>query len=192
MSIKHSLLVLLSEGDRYGYELRAEFEGRTGGVWPLNVGQVYSTLDRLERDGLVMREDVDGERQVRYSLAGMGRTALAAWWASPVPVAKVGRDDVALKIALAASTAGVDVMEVIHAQRRSVMSSLQDLNRAKRAGSDEAWELVADALIFRAEAEVRWLDHTAARLTQRPRHRVARPKTEPSEQRSSNTEEVRG
>lgn len=191
MSIRHSLLVLLSESDRYGYELRTEFEGRTGGVWPLNVGQVYSTLDRLERDGLVTREDVDGERQVRYSLSDAGRAALSAWWASPVPVSKVGRDDVALKIALAASTAGVDVVDVIREQRRSVMSALQDLNRAKRAGSDEAWELVADALIFRAEAEVRWLDHTAARLAQRPRHPVSRPATEPSAQHSSQSEEVR-
>ncbi|NYI42415.1 PadR family transcriptional regulator [Demequina lutea] len=191
MSIRHSLLVLLSESDRYGYELRTEFEGRTGGVWPLNVGQVYSTLDRLERDGLVTREDVDGERQVRYSLSDAGRAALSAWWASPVPVSKVGRDDVALKIALAASTAGVDVVDVIRAQRRSVMSALQDLNRAKRAGSDEAWELVADALIFRAEAEVRWLDHTAARLARRPRHPVSQPATEPSEQHSSQSEEVR-
>ncbi|HZL80331.1 MAG TPA: PadR family transcriptional regulator [Demequina sp.] len=191
MSIRHSLLVLLSESDRYGYELRTEFEGRTGGVWPLNVGQVYSTLDRLERDGLVTREDVDGERQVRYSLSDAGRAALSAWWASPVPVSKVGRDDVALKIALAASTAGVDVVDVIRAQRRSVMSALQDLNRAKRSGSDEAWELVADALIFRAEAEVRWLDHTAARLARRSRHPGSQPATEPSKQHTSKSEEVR-
>ncbi|WP_084074411.1 PadR family transcriptional regulator [Demequina sp. NBRC 110052] len=167
MSIKHSLLVLLGEGDRYGYELRQEFEGRTGGVWPLNVGQVYTTLERLERDGLVTREESDGGRQVRYRLADVGRTEVEQWWSSPVPVQKVGRDDVALKIALAASTPGVDVLAVIHAQRRAVMTSLQDLNRAKRTGSDEAWELVADALIFRAEAEVRWLDHTEARLAQR-------------------------
>lgn len=169
MSIKHSLLVLLGEGDRYGYELRQEFEGRTGGVWPLNVGQVYTTLERLERDGLVLRAAADGERQVRYSLSDAGRAEIDAWWSQPVPVQKVGRDDVALKIALAASTPGVDVLAVIHAQRRAVMSSLQDLNRAKRAGGDDAWELVADALIFRAEAEVRWLDHTETRLAQRGR-----------------------
>lgn len=167
VSIKHSLLVLLAEGDRYGYELRQEFEGRTGGVWPLNVGQVYTTLERLERDGLVTREESDSGRQVRYRLADAGRAEVQQWWSSPVPVQKVGRDDVALKIALAASTPGVDVLAVIHAQRRAVMASLQDLNRAKRTGGDEAWELVADALIFRAEAEVRWLDHTETRLAQR-------------------------
>ncbi len=53
MSVRHSLLALLEEGPRYGYQLRSEFEHRTAAAWPLNVGQVYSTLARLERDGLV-------------------------------------------------------------------------------------------------------------------------------------------
>ncbi len=173
MSIKHSLLVLLGEGDRYGYELRAEFEARTGGVWPLNVGQVYSTLERLERDGQVERLDVDDERQVRYSLTAVGRSAADEWWATPVEAARAGRDDVALKIALAVSTPGVDAAAVIHEQRRSVMAALQELTRTKRASNDEAWDLVADALIFRAEAEVRWLDHTQARLALKTGRRVA-------------------
>jgi DNA-binding PadR family transcriptional regulator len=53
MSVRHALLALLSEGPKYGLQLREEFEARTGDVWPLNVGQVYTTLQRLERDGLV-------------------------------------------------------------------------------------------------------------------------------------------
>ncbi|WP_062385730.1 PadR family transcriptional regulator [Demequina iriomotensis] len=165
MSVKHSLLVLLGDGDRYGYELRAEFEQRTGGVWPLNVGQVYSTLERLERDGLVLRAAAGDERQVRYALTEAGRAEVGAWWATPVPVANVGRDDVALKIALAVTSPGVDAGAVIHEQRRAVMTSLQELNRTKRASTDAAWDLVADALIFRAEAEIRWLDHTEQRLS---------------------------
>jgi DNA-binding PadR family transcriptional regulator len=179
MSIRHSLLVLLTEGDHYGYELRQEFEGRTGGVWPLNVGQVYSTLDRLERDALVVRTDIDGERQVRYSLTDAGRDEVRAWWSRPVPVSKLPRDDVALKIALAVATPSVDVAAVMHTQRRAVMSSLQDLTRAKRA-DDDAWDLVADALIFRAEAEVRWLDHTAARLAMRRANSPTSPSGSPS------------
>ncbi len=173
MSIKHSLLVLLAEGDRYGYELRAEFEARTGGVWPLNVGQVYSTLERLERDGCVARLDTDDERQVRYALTDAGRDMAEAWWATPVEAARAGRDDVALKVALAVSTPSVDAGAVIHEQRRAVMASLQELTRTKRASDDEAWDLVADALIFRAEAEIRWLDHTQARLALKTGRRVA-------------------
>jgi DNA-binding PadR family transcriptional regulator len=50
VSVRHALLALLSEGPKYGLQLREEFEARTGEVWPLNVGQVYTTLQRLERD----------------------------------------------------------------------------------------------------------------------------------------------
>ena len=57
MSVRHALLALLSEGPKYGLQLREEFEARTGEVWPLNVGQVYTTLQRLERDGLVESDD---------------------------------------------------------------------------------------------------------------------------------------
>ena len=60
MSVRHALLALLSEGPKYGLQLRHEFEERTGEVWPLNVGQVYTTLQRLERDGLI-ESDGDGE-----------------------------------------------------------------------------------------------------------------------------------
>ena len=60
MSVRHALLALLSEGPKYGLQLRQEFEERTGDVWPLNVGQVYTTLQRLERDGLVESDD-DGD-----------------------------------------------------------------------------------------------------------------------------------
>lgn len=175
MSIKHSLLALLAEDDRYGYELRTEFETRTGGAWPLNIGQVYSTLERLERDGLVLRANPDDERQVRYSLTPSGRDEVTRWWTASVPVARIGRDDVALKIALAVASPGIDAGAVIHEQRRDAMASLQELNRTKRSSTDAAWELVADALIFRAEAEIRWLDHTEQRLALTRRRAPAPP-----------------
>ena len=63
------MLALLSEGPKYGLRLQNEFEARTGKVWPLNVGQVYTTLQRLERDGLVETDDGEGERsQKRYRI----------------------------------------------------------------------------------------------------------------------------
>ena len=185
MSIRDSLLVLLAEGDHYGYELRAEFEARTGGAWPLNIGQVYSTLDRLERDGLVTRREADDARQVHYALTEAGRVAAEAWWASPVPVERVARDDVALKIALAIATPGVDVAEVIQTQRRAAMSSLQALTRAKNIDATDSWSVIADALIFRAEAEVRWLDHTEATLTRRGARADDRPERANPSQREN-------
>lgn len=168
MSIKQALLALLSTGDRYGYELRAEFEAATGGVWPLNIGQVYTTLDRLERDGLVSRTDGDDARQVHYALTQAGRDGAAAWWTTPVEAGAPGRDDAALKIALALSVPGVDVAHVIQVERAAVLARMQDLTRARHGSGerDSAWALVADAMIFRAEAEIRWLDHTAGRLAQ--------------------------
>jgi len=169
MSIKQALLALLTEGEQYGYELRAGFEARTGGAWPLNIGQVYTTLDRLEKSGLVERRVPDAEGRVHYGLTHAGRTATEEWWVTPAPHPSPGRDDVAMKIALAVSIPGADVARVIQVQRKSTMETLQDLTRAKRASADDddAWELVADSLIFRAEAEIRWLDHTESKLAQR-------------------------
>jgi len=169
MSIKQALLALLTEGEQYGYELRAGFEARTGGAWPLNIGQVYTTLDRLEKSGLVERREPDAEGHVHYGLTDAGRASADEWWVTPAPHPSPGRDDVAMKIALAVSIPGADVARVIQVQRRSTMETLQDLTRAKRASADgdDAWELVADSLIFRAEAELRWLDHTETRLAQR-------------------------
>ncbi len=168
MSVKNALLALLVEGEQYGYELRAGFEERTGGAWPLNIGQVYTTLDRLERDGMVERHEADADRQVFYSLTDAGRAEAEDWWVTPTGSTGPSRDDVALKVTLAATSPGVDVRAVIQAQRKATMSTLQDLTRTKRASADrgDAWELVADAMIFRAEAEVRWLDHTESRLSQ--------------------------
>ncbi|WP_291381428.1 PadR family transcriptional regulator [Demequina sp.] len=169
MSVKNALLALLVEGEQYGYELRAGFEERTGGAWPLNIGQVYTTLDRLERDGMVERHEADADRQVFYSLTDAGRAEAEDWWVTPTGATVPSRDDVALKVALAATSPGVDVRAVIQTQRKATMSMLQDLTRTKRASADrdDAWELVADAMIFRAEAEVRWLDHTESRLSRR-------------------------
>ena len=63
MSIRQGILAMLAAGPRYGYQLRTEFEERTGGTWPLNIGQVYTTLSRLERDGLVDRDRGDRRRR---------------------------------------------------------------------------------------------------------------------------------
>ena len=177
MSVKQALLALLTEGEQYGYELRASFEARTGGAWPLNIGQVYTTLDRLERGGLVERRDPDAEGHVHYGLTDEGRVAAETWWITPAPHPSPGRDDVAMKIALAVSLPDADVARVIQIQRRSTMETLQDLTRAKRASSDadDAWEIVADSLIFKAEAELRWLDHTETRLARRADPVAARP-----------------
>src|ERR1700722_666152 len=84
MSIRHSLLALLSEGPKYGFQLRQEFEESTGEVWPLNVGQVYTTLQRLERDGLTESDDVEADaRQKNYRITPNGNDELPQWLRTP-------------------------------------------------------------------------------------------------------------
>jgi DNA-binding PadR family transcriptional regulator len=165
MSVRQALLALLEQGPRYGYQLRAEFEQRTGSTWPLNVGQVYSTLARLERDGLVEGTGADDEGHVMYEVTPAGRDEVSAWFTTPVPRTQPPRDELAIKLALAVTVPGVDVGSLIQRQRTATMTALQDYTRLKRNGDgDLAWGLVLDSLVFAAEAEIRWLDHCESRL----------------------------
>ena len=109
MSIRHSLLALLQDRPRYGYQLRTEFEDRTGSSWPLNIGQVYTTLDRLERDGLVRNDGGDGEGHVMYSITAAGRTEVSGWFAPRWHAANPPRNELAIKLALGLTLPGVDV-----------------------------------------------------------------------------------
>jgi len=170
MSIRQSLLAILDQGPCYGYQLRAEFDRRTGSTWPVNVGQIYSTLERLERDGLVARSEIDADGQIHYAITPAGSEEVAAWLGSPVVRSGATRDELAIKLAIAVTLPGVDIARVIQIQRTATLSTLQQLTRAKNAtddpeSSDElAGLLVLDSLIFAAEAEVRWLDHSETRL----------------------------
>ena len=164
MSIKLSLLALLSERPRYGYELKSEFDQRTGNSWPVNIGQVYTTLDRLERDGLVTRGAEDAEGRVVYSITDAGRREVAGWFSAPVEPSTPPRNELAIKIAIAVTIAGVDVSQIVQTQRRASIARLQSYTALRRkAGSDDlAWRLIIESLIFDTEAEVRWLDHCEA------------------------------
>jgi DNA-binding PadR family transcriptional regulator len=167
MSIRHGLLALLERGPMYGYQLRSEFEAATGATWPLNVGQVYTTVARLERDGLVRSGDSDAEGRVTYALTADGREEVGRWFATPVARQGRPRDELAIKLALALTTPGVDVHRVVQAQRTATLRSLQELTRLKAHADerrDAAWLLVLESMIFQAEAEIRWLDHCEARL----------------------------
>ena len=175
MSIRQGLLALLEQGPRYGYQLRTEFTETLGDTWPLNVGQVYSTLARLERDGLVVGGGEDPDGRILYTITSDGHGEVTAWFAQPVPRESRPRDELAIKLALAVTIPGIDVRAVIQAQRSDSMRALQDYTRLKAradGATDLAWLLVLDAMVFQTEAEVRWLDHCEARLA---RFRPAAP-----------------
>jgi DNA-binding PadR family transcriptional regulator len=195
MSVKQALLALLEEGPMYGYQLRSEFEKRTGATWPLNVGQVYTTLSRLERDGLVETAASDDEGHVTYRITAPGRDEVRAWFTTPVARTQPPRDELAIKLALAVTVSGVDVGRVIQQQRTATMTALQDYTRLKRREpgrspepAELAWSLVLDSLVFAAEAEIRWLDHCEARLRRAVRER---PDGEPAEHSARETQGAR-
>ena len=171
MSVRHALLALLSEGPKYGLQLRDEFEARTGEVWPLNVGQVYTTLRRLERDGLVSSDD-DGDDglQKGYVLTKAGGRELQSWLDSPADAAAPPRDELMIKVLIAAQVPKVDVHEVIQRHRRHLVELMQRYTavKANAADDDVPLALVVDAELFRLEAAVRWLDSADARLRRKP------------------------
>ncbi len=168
MSVRHALLALLSEGPKYGLQLRQEFEARTGEVWPLNVGQVYTTLGRLERDGLVASDEPDGDdgRQKRFHITGPGEHELSSWLTTPSEVASPPRDELVIKVLVATGVPGVDVADIIQAHRRHLVELMQQWTRLKNdeAEHDLNLALVVDAELFRLDSAVRWLDAAGARL----------------------------
>ena len=167
MSVRHALLALLSAGPKYGLQLREEFEAKTGEVWPLNVGQVYTTLQRLERDGLVESDETGDEGpQKGFRITGAGETELAGWLRTPPDLASPPRDELVMKILVATQVPGVDVHEVIQAHRRYLVQLMQQWTRIKEdeAESDLHLALVVDAELFRLDAVVRWLDAADGRL----------------------------
>ena len=181
MSVRQSLLAILDQGPCYGYQLRSEFDRRTGSTWPLNVGQIYNTLERLERDGLVERADHEVDGQIFYAITDAGRAEVAGWLGSPVERSAATRDDLAIKLAIAVTLPGVDIAQVIQVQRTATLHNLKDLTKTKNASSDPetsedlAWLLVVDSLVFQAEAEVRWLDHSEQRLARASAAGLATP-----------------
>ena len=166
MSVRFGILALLERGPMYGYQLRAAFEECTGATWPLNIGQVYTTLSRLERDGLVRSlPETDGQRP--YEITDAGRAEVALWFATPISRGDRPRDELTIKLALALTTPGVDVRSVVQTQRSATMRTLQEYTRLKARDDrpeDLSWRLILDAMIFQAEAELRWLDHCEASL----------------------------
>ncbi len=160
MGVREGLLTLLSQGPRYGYQLKMELEAATGAAWTVNVGQVYTTLQRLERDGAVEQDGTDDDGRVSYRITPSGRTEARTWFATPASRDVAARDEVAMKIKLALSTGAVSLDDVLRSERSAAMSALQDYTALKAAadGSDLAWLIHVDRLIYLTEAELRWLD----------------------------------
>jgi len=167
MSVRHALLALLSEGPKYGLQLRQEFEERTGDVWPLNVGQVYTTLQRLERDGLVESDDAaEVGPQKGFRITEEGENELARWLRTPPDLTSPPRDELVIKVLVALALPDVDVHDVIQVHRRYVVELMQQWTHLKEdeAEFDLGFGLVVDAELYRLDSVVRWLDAADGRL----------------------------
>jgi len=170
MTVREGLLALLQEGPRHGYQLKTEFEAATGGVWPLNVGQVYTTLDRLERDGLV-RITGSGESSAQkvYEITREGVEELGAWWEAVPADDPPPRDELMLKVLMAIERGRAHGLSVVTRQRTELLALLQRKRRERSAAGDTgglAATLVTEALLARAEADLRWLDRCEAELVE--------------------------
>lgn len=169
MSVGMSLLAILEDGPSYGLHLKNEFEARTGGIWPLNVGQVYTTLGRLQRDGLVLvRSEDETESQKFYEITDHGRSLLGEWFDQPGSRGAPSREELVLKLVMVARRSKADAAQVIQAERRSAVLLLQEYTRLKHDAPGEGdlgWSFLVDSLIFQTEARVRWLDACESRLS---------------------------
>jgi DNA-binding PadR family transcriptional regulator len=167
VSVRHALLALLTEGPKYGLQLRQEFEERTGEVWPLNVGQVYTTLQRLERDGLVESDQAGADGpQKTFRITQAGVDELALWLRTPPDMSSPPRDELVIKVLVALRAPGVDVHEVIQVHRRHLVELMQQWTRLKEyaAAQDVSFGLAVDAELFRLDSVIRWLDSADGRI----------------------------
>jgi DNA-binding PadR family transcriptional regulator len=183
VSVRHALLALLSEGPKYGLQLRQEFEAGTGEVWPLNVGQVYTTLQRLERDELIESDDGGGDGpQKRFRITTDGEAELSSWLRTPPDMSSPPRDELVIKVLVALRVPGVDVRDLVQVHRRYLVELMQQYTRLKGDASDDeiGLALVVDAELFRLEAVVRWLDAVDGRLTRVAAALEAGPKADPA------------
>jgi DNA-binding PadR family transcriptional regulator len=165
MGVKEGLLALLADEPKHGYQLKLDLETATGSGVSVNIGQVYSTLQRLERDGLVEATDDGDASRIVYAISTSGRAALKQWGDRPESLA-AGRDELSIKILLAIYTGSLDPIQVVATQRRETMGVLQDYTRLRSSddSGDIAWQLHLDRLIYNAEAELKWLDRVEERL----------------------------
>lgn len=174
MSIKFAMLGILAEKDLHGYELKSSFDEKVGDFWSLNYGQIYSTLDRLEKEDLVTYDrqiqDRRPDRKI-YSITPKGREALQEWLASPVNRVRALRDEFFIKLVFMDKNSLGPILELIEKQKALYLRQMNRLTHQKVAlkkGPKDAdsltTELLMDAGLFHAEADIKWLTLCASKI----------------------------
>jgi DNA-binding PadR family transcriptional regulator len=168
MSLKFGILGLLAQGPLHGYEVKTRFEEMLGGTWEVNIGQIYTTLQRLERDGLVEPEGDRGDRgKHAYALTDEGRTALQDWLEHPEEEPQQLREEIYVKLLLSNRLANGNLQTLLARQRRVYLQRLRDLadleDRARREGRHDLVLLVKGAILH-TEADLAWVDVCAEEM----------------------------
>ena len=165
MSLKFGILGLLSTQPLHGYDVKARFEEMLGGSWEVNIGQVYTTLQRLERDGLVESAEERGDRgKLPYRLTEAGRAALETWLREPESEPQQLREDIYVKLLLGTRLANGVLPSLLARQRHVYLQRLKDLaeleKRARTRGRDDLVLLYKGAILH-TEADLKWVDACA-------------------------------
>ena len=173
MSIGHVLLGVLASGPAHGYDLKREHDSRFPSAKPLAYGQVYSTLSRLERDGLVEMAETSqdgGPERTTYALTSAGEKSLAAWLEEAEQAGPYAADDLVRKTVTSLHL-GADAGDFLRRQRAVHLARMRELValQAKTADTDE--QIAVDHTISHLDADLRWLDTAAARVAARGKGR---------------------
>ncbi len=186
MSVRHALLGLLAQRPRHGYELHTAFEAVVGGEqnWDVKPAQIYTTLSRLEKDGLVAEEAVaqaSGPEKRVFAITPAGRDLLAEWFSAGVE-SDHQRDEFYVKLMLSLATGGAPPRKVIQSQRTRLFQELHALT-GQRSHSNPKTELAQillyDKAIMHLEADLRWLDMIEARLDEMSKQPLRVPEVKP-------------
>ncbi len=158
--VRNSLLALLSDGPKYGLQLREEFEAATGHVWPLNSGQVYTTLGRLQHAGLIERENSEKRgRRRTFRITAEGTSELKRWMSTLGNLDFSTRDESVLKVLTALRGSTDEGLEVIRVHRRYLVEAQQRWTRLQgETGTGLHLGLVIDAVVAQLRWRLRWLD----------------------------------
>lgn len=167
MSVKYAMLGILAEKDLHGYEIKSSFDEKVGDFWSLNYGQIYTTLDRLEKEDLVTHDrqaqDKRPDRKI-YSITRKGKKELEEWLSTPVNRVRALRDEFFIKLVFMDKNNPAPVLDLIEKQKALYLRQMNHLTHQKvalkkktRDTDSLTTELLMDAGLFHAEADIKWL-----------------------------------
>jgi DNA-binding PadR family transcriptional regulator len=166
MSVPMALLGLLDREPSHGYDLKRDYDAYFGRGRSLPFGQVYATLARLARDGKAVAGDAEpgaGPDRKRYTITQTGKYEVEEWLGEPLPAEPYLQTDLFVKVVLSLML-GRPAEEYLDVQRAAHLQRMRELTDLKRQGN-LVDVLLADHGLFHLEADLRWIDLTAARLT---------------------------